>query len=81
MNNDYINVKKFMKMKSKHRAGRKQKTQKYERLVLQKKVKNADLCKIVLNKIKTADEKCVKYNFVAPLTFLIRKTSSDQFGT
>ena len=32
------------------------------------KVKNADFSKPVLNKIITTDEKCVKRNFVAPLT-------------
>ena len=36
INNNYINFIKFLKMKAKHRTGRKQKTQKDERLVFQK---------------------------------------------
>ena len=56
-------------MKSKHRAGRKQKMQKDDRLIFQKKEERADFSKLVLNKIMTSDEKRVKCNFIAPLKF------------
>ena len=44
---------------------------------LKETVENADLNKAVLNKTITTQEKCVKYDFVAPLTlFSHRKCSS-----
>lgn len=35
----------------------------------QEKEENADFSKLVLNKIMTSDEKCVKCNFIAPIKF------------
>ena len=34
-------------------------------------VENTDLYKPVLNKTMTTQEQCVKYNFVAPLKFIL----------
>ena len=46
----------------------KEDTKKWKTSFLKETVENADLYKAVLKKTITAQEKCVKYDFVAPLT-------------
>ena len=53
---------------STHKMQKRQKAQNHKKKsFLKQLVENADLHKPVLNKIKTTNEQCVKYDFVAPL--------------
>ena len=78
VNNDYTNVTKVyeelieIRTGSKHKKHRKTKKTSFPK----EQIENRDLYKPVLNKIMTAQEQCVKYNFAAPLRkvyFCLRK--------
>ena len=71
LTNGYINVKKFMKMKSKHRTDKKHSKSRKTKDQFSKRIgQNADLSKPVLNKILTTHEQFVYYNFEATLKAL-----------
>ena len=64
-------LQKFMKITSNSEQAVNTKAQKDKKTSFQKEwVENTDLYKVVLNKIITTQEQCVKYEFVAPLTNL-----------
>ena len=61
-------LQKFMKSSSNSEQAVNSKSAARQKISFPKEqIENTDLYKPVLNKIMTAQEQCVKYNFVAPL--------------
>ena len=70
-------LQKFMKITSNSEQAVNTKAQKDKKTSFQKEwVENTDLYKVVLNKIITTQEQCVKYEFVAPLTNYVESFDS-----
>ena len=66
-------LQKFMKSSSKsEKAANTKSAERQKNQFPKEQTKNTDLYKPVFNKLMTTQKQCVKYNFVAPLTYLFR---------
>ena len=68
-------------MKLKHRIDNTENAERTKTNFPKEKVKNADQSKPVLKKIITTDEKCLKHNFVAPLTDVFLGSGSPSLAS
>ena len=68
-------------MKLKHRIDKTENAERTKTNFPKEKVKNADQSKPVLKKIITTDEKCLKHNFVAPLTDVFLGSGSPSLAS